>query len=140
MDLLVLPTYREGFPVVPLEAAAMGLPIVATRIPGCVDAILDGATGALVPARDAVALQQAMAGYLRDPELRRRHGRAARQRVLRDFRQEAMWEALHAEYSRLLCSARRLPRRARALEASAAASVGEPGPTPPAPLVNLVPA
>src|SRR5690606_24311999 len=39
MDVVVLPTYREGFPNVPLEAAAMGLPVVATRIPGCVDAV-----------------------------------------------------------------------------------------------------
>ena len=53
MDLVVLPTYREGFPVVPLEAAAMALPVVATRIPGCVDAIEDGVTGTLVEARNA---------------------------------------------------------------------------------------
>ncbi|HEX3159225.1 MAG TPA: glycosyltransferase family 4 protein, partial [Gemmatimonadaceae bacterium] len=50
MDLVALPTYREGFPNVPLEAAAMALPVVATRVPGCVDAVADGATGTLVPA------------------------------------------------------------------------------------------
>ncbi|MBD0320537.1 MAG: glycosyltransferase family 4 protein, partial [Gemmatimonadetes bacterium] len=42
MDLLVFPSHREGFPNVPLEAAAMGLPVVATRIPGCTDAVADG--------------------------------------------------------------------------------------------------
>jgi glycosyltransferase involved in cell wall biosynthesis len=59
MDVLVLPTYREGFPVVPLEAAAMQLPIVATRIPGCIDAVQDGVTGTLVPPRNAEALVEA---------------------------------------------------------------------------------
>ncbi len=102
MDFMVLPTYREGFPVVPLEAAAMGLPTIATRIPGCIDAIEDRRTGLLVPPRDAAALAEALAVYLREPKLWHRHGRAARERVLRDFRQEALWEALAAEYGRLL--------------------------------------
>lgn len=102
MDLLVLPTYREGFPNVLLEAAAMSLPVVSTRVPGCVDAVEDGATGTLVPARDADALARAMSTYLSEPELRRIHGAAARGRVLHEFRQEVIWDALHAEYTRLL--------------------------------------
>lgn len=102
MDLVVLPTYREGFPNVPLEAAAMELPVVATRIPGCVDAVQDGVTGTLVPPRDAAALAEAIRSYLADPELRREHGRAGRERVLRDFRQEDIWEAIYQTYVRLL--------------------------------------
>jgi glycosyltransferase involved in cell wall biosynthesis len=102
MDLAVLPTYREGFPNVPLETAAMRLPVVATRIPGCVDAVADGATGLLVPPRDAEALRAALARYLDDPELRLLHGAAGRERVLREFRQEALWEALYDVYRRLL--------------------------------------
>jgi glycosyltransferase involved in cell wall biosynthesis len=102
MDLVVLPTYREGFPNVPLEAAAMRLPVVATRIPGCVDAVADGATGTLVPPRDARGLAQAMRNYLADPDLRRQHGAAGRERVLRDFRPEAIWETLYGEYLKLL--------------------------------------
>lgn len=102
MDVVVLPTYREGFPNVPLEAAAMALPVVATNVPGCVDAVQDGVTGTLVPPRNAEALANALRQYLQDPELRRKHGEAGRQRVLRDFRQEVIWEALYHEYLQLL--------------------------------------
>lgn len=102
MDLVVLPTYREGFPNVPLEAAAMELPVVATLIPGCVDAVVNGVTGTLVPPRDAAALATAMRAYLDGPELRREHGRAGRKRVIEDFQQERIWEAMYQEYCRLL--------------------------------------
>ncbi len=102
MDLVVLPTYREGFPNVPLEAAAMELPVVATRIPGCVDAVVDGVTGTLVPPRDAVALADAIRTYLADPALRVTHGTAGRRRVIEQFQQEAIWEAMYQEYCRLL--------------------------------------
>lgn len=102
MDLVALPTYREGFPNVPLEAAAMELPVVATDIPGCVDAVGRGETGLLVPARDADALASALELYLAEADLRRRHGLAGRDRVLCEFRQEAIWEAIYDEYVRLL--------------------------------------
>jgi glycosyltransferase involved in cell wall biosynthesis len=102
MDLVALPTYREGFPNVPLEAAAMERAVIATRIPGCMDAVEDQVTGTLVPAGDAGALTGAIRTYLRDPALRRRHGQAGRGRALRDFRREAIWEAFHGEYLRLL--------------------------------------
>ena len=101
-DLLALPTWREGFPVVPLEAAAMGLPVAATRVPGSIDAVEDDVTGVLVPPRDPEALAGAIRGYLTDPVRARRHGEAARVRVLRDFQQENMWAALEAVYRALL--------------------------------------
>jgi glycosyltransferase involved in cell wall biosynthesis len=102
MDMVVLPTYREGFPNVLLEAAAMRLPVVATRVPGCVDAVEDGKTGILVPPRDAQTLATAVRTYLSDGDVRRRHGEAARERVLLRFRPEVIWRALHHEYVRLL--------------------------------------
>ena len=80
----------------------MALPVVATAVPGCVDAVVDGVTGTLVPPRDPDALAQAIARYLDDPELCRRHGQAGRERVLRDFRPEDIWEATYQEYVRLL--------------------------------------
>jgi len=102
MDLVVLPTYREGFGVVPIEAAAMALPVVATRVPGCLDGVVDGATGTLVPPRDADSLAQAIRNYLRDPSLRRAHGAAGRARVLQKFRREALWSAIRDEYQSLM--------------------------------------
>lgn len=102
LDLLVLPTYREGFGASLLEAGAMELPVVATRIPGCVDAVRDGETGLLVPVRDADALIAAIRVYLGDPELRRRHGANGRDRALRQFDPGTIREGLFQEYLRLL--------------------------------------
>jgi glycosyltransferase involved in cell wall biosynthesis len=101
MDVLALPTYREGFGLVAAEAAAMEVPVVATRIPGCVDAVCDGQTGTLVPPRDSSALAAALAHYLRSIELRRSHGLAGRMRVLRDFDPELLRKSLYQNYLRI---------------------------------------
>lgn len=102
MDVVALPTYREGLPNVALEAAAMSLPIVATSVPGCIDVVQDGVTGTLVPPRDALALATALDRYLADPALRDLHGAAARRRVVAEFRREAIWQAVVCEYGALL--------------------------------------
>jgi glycosyltransferase involved in cell wall biosynthesis len=98
MDVVTLPSYREGFPSVPLEAAAMGLPVVATNVPGCADAVVDGETGLLVDAGDAAALAGSIRRYIDDPDLRRLHGEAGRERVLRRFQPRSVWRALHEVY------------------------------------------
>jgi len=99
-DVVVLPTYREGMPNVLLEAAAMEKPVVATRVAGCVDCVLDGETGTLVPPRDAHALAEAIAKYLDDPELRSRHGRQARRHVLCEFDPMRLWRSQATYYAR----------------------------------------
>ncbi len=103
MDIVVLPTYREGFPYSILEASAMGLPVVASRVTGCVDAVIGGVTGMLVPPRDVQSLVEAICTYVKDPELRVKHGQAGRERVLAHFRQEPIWKALSEEYFFHIC-------------------------------------
>ena len=100
MDVFVLPSYREGFPVVVLEAAAMALPTVATRVTGCVDSVVDGWTGALVPVRDVKALARALDLYLSSPALRQSHGMHARDRALADFEPTALYEDYLRHYRR----------------------------------------
>jgi len=101
-DLLALPSYREGLPTVALEANSMALPVVTTRVPGCIDAVEDGITGALAQPRDAVSLAHSLRGYLASPSRRIEHGQAGRQRVLRDFRPEPIRKQSLEEYQRLL--------------------------------------
>ena len=80
----------------------MALPVVTTHATGCADSVQDGVTGLRVPVRDAAALAAALARYLGSPALRRAHGAAGRERMLRDFRPEALWEATLARYRALL--------------------------------------
>jgi glycosyltransferase involved in cell wall biosynthesis len=102
MDVLALPTYREGLPTVLLEASAMALPIVASRVAGCVDIVEDGETGLLIDAKDVHGFAEALRTYLRNPDLRREHGCAARTSIVRRFNQQAIWNAILDEYSHLL--------------------------------------
>ncbi|MCE5324001.1 glycosyltransferase family 4 protein [bacterium] len=102
MDIFTLPSYREGLGMSALEASAMELPVVATRITGCVDAVVDGITGCLVPPKDSDTLAQAIKAYIDNPNLRREHGRAGRQRVSRDYCRGKIWDATLREYARLL--------------------------------------
>lgn len=101
VDLLVNPSYREGFNVALLEASAMALPVVATRVPGCADPVVEGVTGTLVPVRDAEALAQAIKTYLLDNELRMQHGTAGRARILKDFQPQQIWHELELQYQKL---------------------------------------
>ena len=84
-DILCLPSYREGFGSVIIEAAAMGVPAVATRVTGLVDAVVEGETGLMVPPCDVDALAGALARLRDDAGLRQRMGAAARDRAYRLF-------------------------------------------------------
>lgn len=84
-DLAVLPSHEEGFSNAVLEAMAAALPLIASAVGGNSDAILDGATGLLVPPRDPSALGRAILALARDPPRRHALGLAARERVASVF-------------------------------------------------------
>ncbi len=84
-DIFVLPSYREGLPRSLIEAGASGLPLIATDVPGCRDVILNGRDGILVPARNAIALADAISQLVADTGLASRLGIAAREKVLTTF-------------------------------------------------------
>lgn len=107
MDLYVLASYREGFPRSAMEAAAMGLPVIATQIRGCREVVDDGVTGALVPPRDASALTDAIRALALDPDRRRTMGEAAVVKARREFDQQRVIDVTLDVYERLL--ARRDP-------------------------------
>jgi glycosyltransferase involved in cell wall biosynthesis len=102
MDILGLPTHREGFSNVALEAQACGKPVISTRATGAMDSVIDGVTGILVPVGDSRALSNALNLLLTDPSLAKAMGSAGRAWVLREFPQEKIWDALVEEYFRVL--------------------------------------
>ena len=85
MQVQVLPSLREGFPNVVLEAAAMEIPTVTTTATGCRDSVVDGVTGLLFPAEDSVALAEVLGQILDDRDLRGRLGREARDWAISKF-------------------------------------------------------
>jgi glycosyltransferase involved in cell wall biosynthesis len=85
LDLLVLPSVTEGLPLVLLEAMAASLPVVATRVGGVPEAVVDGKTGIVVPPQDAPALAAAIAALLAAPDRARQFGAAGEDRVSRVF-------------------------------------------------------
>lgn len=106
-DVLALPSYREGFGTVVIEAAAMGVPAVGSNIYGLSDAIVDGETGMLVPARDSAALGEALVAMLTNSERRHTMARAARQRSLEQFDSRAVSAVVLKEYQTLIDNHRR---------------------------------
>lgn len=117
IDVLVLPTYREGFPTVALEAASMGIPLITTDATGARDAVIDGVTGLRVPLGDVDALMGAMMTLAGQPHQRAVLGQAAREWVLRDFSQDRVWESWDMLYRQLLEQASSRSRRRVSLAA-----------------------
>jgi glycosyltransferase involved in cell wall biosynthesis len=100
-DVFVFPTRREGIGLAPMEAMAMGLPVVVSRIPGVTDvACVDEETGMLVPVGDAEALARAMERLGSDKELRAAFGKKGRRRINEGFSWRghiAQWERLYSQ-------------------------------------------
>ena len=103
-NLVVLPSYREGFPKVLLEAAAGGRAVVTTDVPGCRDAIELGVSGLLVPVRDTESLALAIEQLLANPGQRMAMGLAGRQLAEKEFDVREVVDKHLAIYQRLLSS------------------------------------
>ncbi len=104
MDLYVLASHREGWPRSAMEAAAMGVPVVATDIRGCRQVVDPGETGLLVPVRDPAALADAMGGLVADPARRAAMGAAAAAKAARDFDEQQQIATTLAVYRSLIGS------------------------------------
>ena len=92
-DVLCLPSYREGFGSVLIEAAAVGLPVIASRIYGITDAVIDHETGLLHEPHDINAIQSLIERIAEDEALRTKLGQQARARAIRDFSSELIAQA-----------------------------------------------
>lgn len=101
-DIVVLPSWREGLSRALIEAAAMERPIITTDVPGCRDVVDHGRSGILVPLHDASAIELAIRLLLENPELARRFGKAARQKVVAEFQVSLVNESTLNQYELLL--------------------------------------
>jgi glycosyltransferase involved in cell wall biosynthesis len=100
-DVFCLPSYREGFGMVAIEAAAAGLPVVASRIYGISDAVVDGVTGLLHSPGDVDAIVQQFSELLSNPVRCREMGSKARKRALADFSRAESSQGLLAFYGKI---------------------------------------
>lgn len=105
MDLVVLPSHREGFPRAPMEAAATGVPVVATDIRGCRETVVDGKTGRLIPLGDSRALADAIIQVLRDAPGRAAMGKRARALAEERFDQRLVFRRVADAYTEIAGSA-----------------------------------
>jgi glycosyltransferase involved in cell wall biosynthesis len=103
-DVVAVPSHVEPFGLAALEAMAAGRPVVASRVGGLPEIVLDGRTGVLVPPRDAAALARGIAGLLDDPALMAAMGEAGRLRASKVFSLGAHGEAMQSLYDRLIGS------------------------------------
>jgi glycosyltransferase involved in cell wall biosynthesis len=102
-DVLVLPSYREGFSNVVLQAGSMGLPVIATNINGCNEVLEPGYNGWLIPPRDMQALESSMRQAMEMPaNIRAEMGRQGRVRIQQRFERKQHWERMVMFYQALL--------------------------------------
>lgn len=102
MDVCALPSHREGFPRVPMEACAMGIPIVVTDIRGCREVLEPNRNGLLVSLKSPKELAAALGKILSSSELAARFGREARKVAEERFDERSVFERVRGEYARLL--------------------------------------
>lgn len=101
-NVLVFPSYREGFPNVVMQAGAMGLPSIVSNINGCNEIIQEEVNGLIIPVKDENAVYSAMKEILENSELYHRLTLNARERIRQGYEQEVFWQELLKEYQRLM--------------------------------------
>ncbi len=110
-DLFVLPSYREGFPRSAMEAAASGLPVIATDVRGCRQVVSHGQSGLLVPLHDPERLATAIEELVLDPSLRHRMGSAGRRKAEAEFDDKTVVAKTLDAYERVLAATPSTRRR-----------------------------
>lgn len=100
-DVAVLPSYREGFPNVVIQAGAMGLAQIVTDINGCNEVVIEGQNGLIIPKQNEEALYKAMQRLATDRELTARMAASARESIATRYRQEDVWAELLKMYKSL---------------------------------------
>ena len=83
--IVILPSYREGFPKILMESAAVGRPVISTSVPGCKDAVINNVTGFLVPKKNYLALAKAIVKIFKNKNLIKKMGKAARKHAEINF-------------------------------------------------------
>lgn len=102
MDIFVLPSHREGFPNVCLEAALMGLPIITTNATGAIDTVIDGKTGLIYEVGNVKQLEEKIEFLIRNPEIRKKMGIEGKKWITKEFSSERIWNGLDNLYKALL--------------------------------------
>lgn len=101
-NALVFPSYREGFPNVPMQAGAMGMPSIVTDINGCNEIVHHEHNGLIIPPKNTEALEHAMLRLIEDPGLTQRMASNARESIVSRFEQQSLWKLIKEEYDEQL--------------------------------------
>jgi len=109
MDVFSLPSYREGFGLVIVEAEAMGVPVVVSDVPGPIDAMRDGETGIIVPVKNVAVLARALQELLKDAAKRELYGKAAAAFARNNFEQNELLKYVLTDKERLFAQKRDIP-------------------------------
>lgn len=100
-NVLVFPSYREGFGNVIAQAGSMGLPSIVSNITGCNEIIVEGENGVIIPSKDSNAVYNAMLRFIEDKDLLNKLKSNARRMIVERYEQKVVWHAILAEYNRL---------------------------------------
>jgi len=97
MDIFILPSLREGFPTVVLEASSMELPVITTKSTGCIDSIVENVTG-LYTEISSTAIAEKVREYLINENLAKEHGINGRKFVVENFNQRIIWSEIERKF------------------------------------------